>query len=394
MRDLLLGHEPKDFDVATDASPEEINSLFRNCRLIGKRFRLAHIYFGRDIIEVATFRGQGEGNGDQERSKSDDGRLLRDNVFGTIEEDAWRRDFTVNALYYNIDDHTVVDYVGGMADIKGGSLRIMGDAAQRYREDPVRMLRAVRFAAKLGFIIHPQTESAIFDHAYLLKDISPSRLFDETIKLFLSGKALQTFELLRHFHLFECLFPLTEESLAEEEQGFPHMLVSRALLSTDNRIAIGKPVTPAFLYAAFLWDPVRSMAEKIQADESMGVIQAMQLAGNRMVSAQAKNTSIPRRFSFPMRDIWSLQPRFNSIKGGRPHKLLTHPRFRAAYDFLLLRAECGEVTKELADWWTKFQEVDDEEKTNMTQGKSNTKSRSRRPRRCKPASGKLPHHDH
>lgn len=394
VRDLLLGHEPKDFDVATDASPEEVKELFRNCRLIGRRFRLAHVHFGREIIEVATLRGQGEGKNDHERSSSEDGRLLRDNVFGTIEEDAWRRDFTVNSLYYNIEDHTVIDYAGGMADIKSGILRIMGDPAQRYREDPVRMLRAVRFAAKLGFRIHPDTEAAIFEHAHLLGDISPSRLFDETIKLFMSGKALQTFELLRQHHLFGYLFPASEASLAEEEQGFPHMLASLALSSTDKRIAEGRPVTPAFLYAAFLWDPVRSLAEKIRAEESMGIIPAMQQAGNRMVSAQAKNTSIPKRFSFPMRDIWNLQPRLNSITGGRPHKLMTHPRFRAAYDFLLLRAECGEVDQSLADWWTKFQEVTEEERTRMTSVKNSGGKRKRRPRRRKPSGAQSrEHHD-
>lgn len=382
-----MGHEPKDFDVATNASPEQVKALFRNCRLIGRRFRLAHVFFGREIIEVATFRGQGEGNNDQERSSSDDGRLLRDNVFGTIEEDALRRDFTVNALYYNIHDYSVVDYANGMEDIKSGTLRMLGNAAQRYREDPVRMLRAVRFSAKLGFRIHPQTASAISEQAHLLKDISPSRLFDETIKLFLSGKALQTFELLRHYHLFEYLFPLTEKSLTEEEQGFPHMLVSLALSSTDNRIAEGKPVTPAFLYAAFLWDSVRSMAEEIQAEESMSKIQAAQLAGNRVVSAQAKNTSIPRRFSFPMRDIWSLQQRLTITTGKRPHTLLTHQRFRAAYDFLLLRAECGEVSQELADWWTRFQEVGPDEKTKMTAVQGSKRGRGRRPHRGKPHSG-------
>ena len=380
-----MGHEPKDFDVATDASPEEVKGLFRNCRLIGRRFRLAHVHYGREIIEVATFRGQGEGKDKQERSSSEDGRLLRDNVFGTIEEDAWRRDFTVNSLYYNIEDYSVIDYADGMADIKSGTLRIMGDAAQRYREDPVRMLRAVRFAAKLGFRIHPDTESAIFGHAHLLADISPSRLFEETLKLFMSGKALQTFELLRQHHLFGYLFPATEKSLAEEDQGFPHMLVSKALSNMDNRVAEGKSVTPAFLYAAFLWDPVRSLTERIQSEESMGIIPAMQQAGNRMVSAQAKNTSIPKRFSFPMRDIWNLQPRLNSITGGRPHKLITHPRFRAAYDFLLLRAECGEATQTLADWWTKFQEVNEEERTKMTSVKNSGGQRKRRPRRRKPS---------
>ncbi|MGH8513167.1 MAG: polynucleotide adenylyltransferase PcnB, partial [Gammaproteobacteria bacterium] len=258
VRDLLLGREPKDFDVATDALPEQVRELFRNCRLIGRRFRLAHVHFGRDIIEVATFRGADAAEEDG-RVLTEDGRILRDNVYGNIDNDAWRRDFTVNALYYNIEDFSVVDYVGGMDDIKAGQIRVVGNTQQRFREDPVRMLRAVRFAVKLGFSIHPQTATPIFELAPLLSEIPPARLFEEILKLFLGGCAVQTFEQLRHYGLFGQLFPQVEACLSEEEGGFPHMFLARALQNTDRRIAEGKPVTPAFLISALLWDPMRRL---------------------------------------------------------------------------------------------------------------------------------------
>lgn len=389
MRDLLLGHEPKDFDIVTDATPEEVRKLFRNCRLIGRRFRLAHVFFGRDIVEVATFRGPGDGGdeGKQERAHSDEGRLLRDNVYGTIEEDAARRDFTINALFYNIDDFSVVDYVGGVEDLHKGILRLIGDPAQRYHEDPVRMLRAVRFAVKLGFVIEPRTEAPMLEYASLLENISPSRLFDESIKLFFSGKALQTFEMMRHYGLFASLYPLTEQSLALEEEGFPLMLVAKAMQSTDSRIEEGKPVTPAFLYAAILWEPVRQLAESLSNEEEMTFTQALQKAGGQVVSKQSRHTSIPKRFSFPMREIWSLQPRFRQRTGGRPFKLMDHPRFRAAYDFLVLRAESGEESQELAEWWTQFQTLSSDEQNALTRpkGKGRGKPRRHRGKKSSPA---------
>ncbi|MGZ8193685.1 MAG: polynucleotide adenylyltransferase PcnB, partial [Methylobacter sp.] len=260
VRDLLLGREPKDFDVATNADPEQIRKIFRNCRLIGRRFRLAHIHFGREVIEVATFRGAGEEQDDKQMLNKE-GRLLRDNVYGTIEEDVWRRDFTVNALYYNIRDFSVVDYTGGMEDHRTGTLRLIGDPETRFREDPVRMLRAVRFAVKLGFKLHPDCEKSIPELAELLSNIPSARLYDETLKLFLSGYALQTFEMLRHYGLFKVLFPATESSLAIEENGFPKLLLIKALENSDNRIAEGKTVTAYFLLAAFLWEPVRMQAK-------------------------------------------------------------------------------------------------------------------------------------
>lgn len=374
VRDLLLGLEPKDFDVATDAQPEQVKALFRNCRLIGRRFRLAHVFFGREIIEVATFRGVGD---DVDQLKlNDEGRILRDNVYGSIEEDAIRRDFSVNALYYDIKDFSVLDYMHGMDDIKHGVLRMIGDPVQRYREDPVRMLRVVRFAVKLGFQIEANTEKPVFELASLLGDISSSRLFDESVKLFLSGQALQTFEMLRHYGLFAQLYPMTEIELSHEEQGFPIMLVAQAMKNTDKRLAEGKPVTPAFLYAALLWEPVRKRTEQIREKDQLPYTPALQKAIAQVLSEQSQHTSIPRRFSMFMREVWHLQARFVHMRGGRPYKLLSHPRFRAAYDFLLLREDSGEVKPGAGEWWTRFQEASVAERKKMTHtGQGNKRQR-------------------
>ncbi|GBE48565.1 poly(A) polymerase I precursor [bacterium BMS3Bbin12] len=350
VRDLLLGREPKDFDVGTDARPEQVRALFRNCRLIGRRFRLAHVHFGREIIEVATFRGGGEAGGEG------DDRQIGDNVYGTLEEDVWRRDFTVNALYYDIEDFSVVDYVGGVEDLQAGLLRVIGEPATRYREDPVRMLRAVRFAAKLGFRLEPDTEHPIPVLAGLLEDIPPARLFEEVLKLFLAGCALETFERLRHYGLFARLFPQTEACLAREEGGFPSIFVSRALANTDERVAAGKPVTPVFLFAALLWEPVRRRAAQLEA-EGATALEAVQDAGDEVVRRQIRHVALPRRITLPMREIWQLQIRFaGPPRGKRALRLLQHPRFRAAYDLLALRAQAGEEVGSLVDWWTEFQE--------------------------------------
>lgn len=379
VRDLLLGREPKDFDIATDAHPEDVRKLFRNCRLIGRRFRLAHVMFGREIIEVATFRAlQQGGDGHADQHVDDEGRLLRDNVFGDIEGDAFRRDFSVNALYYNIADFSIIDYTGGMADIERGVLRLIGDPDVRYREDPVRMLRAVRFATKLGFRLEPETEQPIEELAPLLGDIPPARLFDEMLKLFMGGSALANFEMLRHYNLFGQLFPLTEQSLTHEENHFPLTLISRGMANTDARIEQGKPVTPAFLFAVFLWQPVRERAAQLEA-EGLHPAQALQHAGSQIIAEQAAVMATPRRFSLPMRDIWMLQLRLENKGGRRSQRVLSHPRFRAAYDFLLLRAEAGEVPKEMGDWWTELQEA------NPPQGEQQTtKTRPRKRRRNRP----------
>ncbi len=392
VRDMLLGREPKDFDIATNASPEQVRNVFRNCRLIGRRFRLAHILFGRETIEVATFRAQAEEDGKGEMEIEEGGRILRDNVYGTLEDDAWRRDFTINALYYNLQDFSVIDYTRGMEDLAAGVLRVIGDPAQRYREDPVRMLRAVRFAAKISFRIDAASEAFIYENGQLLDDIPAARLFDEVLKLFMSGYAVQTFELLRHYYLFEFLFPLTDDSLGEEEDGFPHQLVLRALANTDARIAEGKPVTPAFLYAALLWEPVR-IAMRPLLEQGMEELPALHQAANEVIEEQLRYTSLPRRFSTPMIEIWSMQLRLGGRSGRRAFRLMEHPRFRAAYDFLLLRGEAGEVEQALCDWWTEFQVVDEAGREAMVQAlgtnagaaASAKKRRKRAPRRKKSA---------
>ncbi|MDH5784884.1 MAG: polynucleotide adenylyltransferase PcnB [Chromatiales bacterium] len=387
VRDLLLGREPKDFDVATDASPDEVRRLFRNCRLIGRRFRLAHVFFGRDIIEVATFRALADESEENDKAVSENGIVLRDNVYGSLEEDAWRRDFTVNALYYNIRDFSVVDYTGGMADLKAGRLRMIGDPYTRFREDPVRMLRAVRFAAKLGFRIDPQSERAIRELGYLLEEVASARLFDESLKLLLAGSGVATYELLRHYQLFGQLFPETEVALTEEEEHFPHTLLLHALENTDNRIAEDKPVTPAFLYAALLWQSVRSEAA-LFARKKMPPIQAMQLAGDAVVARQVKRVALPKRFSLQSREIWEWQERLKQNHGGRVFRLMEQKRFRAAYDFLLLRAGSGEPVEELAEWWGKFQDASEQTRQEMVRAGNKGgggKKRRRRPPRKRPA---------
>jgi len=382
VRDLLLGREPKDFDVATDAHPEQIRAVFRNCRLIGRRFRLAHVHFGREIIEVATFRA--DRNGDEtEAVDSDTGLILHDNVYGTVEEDALRRDFTINALYYNIDDFSVVDYVGGLQDLEAGVLRLLGDPETRFREDPVRMLRAARFASKLGFTIDPEVEHGMEELGYLLEAVPPARLFEECLKLFMGGNAVASYEKLRHFDLFRHLFPETDACLSREEDAFPVTFVYKGLLNTDVRIGEGKPVTPAFLFAVLLWEPVRHRAERFQAEEGMPPSVAMQQAASEVLGNQIRHIALPKRFSIPMREIWSLQPRFERLKGKAPARLAGHPRFRAAYDFLVLRAASGEADQELADWWTRYQEDGQVDRAQVA--KPTGKPRRRRRRRKKPA---------
>ena len=357
VRDLLLGREPKDFDVVTDARPEEIKKLFHGARLIGRRFRLAHVRFGREIVEVATFRAA--------PSEIASGTEAQDNnVFGTQEEDARRRDFTVNALYYDIRDRSVIDYVGGVRDLERGVLRMIGDPASRYREDPVRMLRAVRFAAKLGFKIDPATAAPIRELGALLLQVPPARMFEEVLKLFQSGCAAETYELLRSHGLFRFLFPATEECLATEAQNFPRTLVPQALANTDARIAADKPVTPAFLFAALLWEPVRSKAEA-QVKHGMRAQEALERAAEEVLRAQLRHVTIPKRFSVPMREIWSMQARFERFAGQQPFRLFEHKRFRAAYDFLLLRVRTGEADSALGEWWTRFQEVGEAERRAM-----------------------------
>jgi len=384
VRDLLLDLKPKDFDVSTSATPEEIKKIFSNCRLIGRRFRLAHITFRHQLIEVATFRGNSEDILDEHVTT--EGRILRDNVYGSIEEDAARRDFTVNALYYDVANQSVMDFGVGIKDLSRKLISIIGVAEVRFREDPVRMLRAIRFAAKLDFEIEPATKSAIHDFGSLLDNISPSRLFDETKKIFLSGQALKCYLLLHEYNLFTCLFPQTAKRLMGKEESLEsdRNMLTIAMNNTDSRIQQSKPVTPAFLYAVLLWPEVRAQAFQLQKRKSMSAKQALEIAGSEVASLQAKRTSLPRRFSQPMREIWSMQPWFEQRSKQRISRLLSHARFRAAYDFLLLRAEVGQAEESLATWWTEIQESDEYQEILSKKGhylkSKHAKMNSRRPR--------------
>ena len=338
--DALLGKMPKDFDVATNATPEQVRDLFRNSRLIGRRFRIVHVRFGREVIEVTTFRGKPQDeHGDHIAHQSDDGLLLRDNVWGNIEEDALRRDFTVNALTTNIADFTIHDFANGVRDIESRTLRLIGDPATRYREDPVRMLRAVRFAAKLGFTIEPATEAPMYDLAPLLLQIPPARLFDEVLKLFMAGHGLITFRLLSHYNLFGMLFPESEEAMADAV--WAEELIEQALANTDKRIAEDRPVTPAFLLAAFLWAPVVHRQAELER-EGMPAVPALQTAAQQVVSRQLQHTSIPKRFGIPMREIWELQARLPMRRGKRV--CLQNPR---ASSRALLMTSCCYVSRRL-----------------------------------------------
>ncbi|WP_235041142.1 polynucleotide adenylyltransferase PcnB [Vreelandella profundi] len=387
IRDALLGKMPKDFDVATNATPEQVRDLFRNSRLIGRRFRIVHVRFGREVIEVTTFRGKPQDeHSDHIAHQSDEGLLLRDNVWGNIEEDAVRRDLTVNALYYNIADFSITDFANGVRDIETRTLRLIGDPATRYREDPVRMLRAVRFAAKLDFTIDPATEAPMYEQASLLLQIPPARLFDEVLKLFMSGYGLVAFRLLSHYGLFGMLFPEAEEAMVDA--AWAEELIEQALTNTDKRIAEERPVTPAFLLAAFLWAPVKHRMEELE-QEGMAAIPALQAAAQQVVSRQLEHTSIPKRFGIPMREIWELQQRLPQRRGKKAFQTREHPRFRAGYDLLLLREQAGEIPRGLGDWWTAFQRGDEHEQRRLLQkvgGDPASQGDRRRKKRRKPRS--------
>jgi poly(A) polymerase len=353
VRDVLVGLTPKDFDIATDATPEQVKGLFRNCRLIGRRFRLAHVVFGREIIEVATFRANvDDGSGDRE--VHDGGRLLRDNVYGTIEDDAVRRDFTANALYYAIADFSVRDYTGGFEDVQNRVMRLIGDPDTRYREDPVRMLRAVRLAAKLGFTIEPGTAEPIPRLASLLAEAAPARLFEECLKLFLSGHAVASFEGLERHGLLPALFPESAAALASNRSGALRAMVLAGLASTDARIAAGDPVSPAFLFATLLWPAFCRAWMKLQAD-GVQPVEAQRRAADRVTLHQVTTVALPRRFSLPMQEIWLLQARFPLRQRKRVTRTLSHPRFRAAFDFLVLRQTASDAHAADVAFWEEAQ---------------------------------------
>lgn len=475
VRDLLIGMEPKDFDVVTDALPEQVRRLFRNCRLVGRRFRLAHVFFGREIIEVATFRAasapapgeeplpetdaadldagdadadavDAEGDADmgvnaesgadpevadldldgdeddagggvvedgQSGNASDDasgddagrpppsvprrapryrdrhappngdesaadldvdpnadrmfdetGRILRDNVYGTIDADVWRRDLTANALYYNIADFSIWDYVGGFEDVAARKLKLIGDPETRFREDPVRMLRAARFEAKLAFEIDPATADPIERLKGLLGGVPPARLFDETLKLFLTGHGRRSFEVLRRRGLLAALLPSVDDYFARHPGSLVEKLVMRGLENTDARVAADKPVTPTFLFALLLYGPIAAIIEATPPErwhELSTILDACDRAARQVQS----HISLPKRFSLGMREMFGLQPRLEHPRGRRALRVIEHPRFRAAYDLLLLRAEYGLASSEMADWWTRVQQASPEERERM-----------------------------
>ncbi|HEV2270446.1 MAG TPA: polynucleotide adenylyltransferase PcnB [Steroidobacteraceae bacterium] len=430
VRDLLLGMEPKDFDVATDALPEQCKRLFRNCRLVGRRFRLAHVFFGQEIIEVATFRAatapsQGEepladadpedgeapelddpelgsgpageiasgrelaagsaaaNPGDSERMFDATGRILRDNVYGTIDEDVWRRDFTANSLYYNIADFSIWDYCDGVEDIGARRLRLIGDPETRFREDPVRMLRAARFEAKLGFEIDPQTAEPIGRLRELLGGVPPARLFDEMLKLFLTGHGARSLEVLRRRGLLAQLLPSVDAYLTAHAGGLVERLLLQGLANTDERAVAGRPLTPTFLLALLLYGPVAQTIELLPP-EKWHELSAIGEACERAVRQAQAHLAIPKRFSLGLSEMFSLQPRLEHPSGRRALRLLTHPRFRAAYDLLLLRAQFGLAAPEMAEWWTKVQGVPQEEQGRM----ADALAQAAGPRPARPRSGR------
>ena len=353
VRDLLLGEHPKDFDIATDATPEQVKHLFRNCRLIGRRFRLAHVVYGREIIEVATFRANiDDGSGDREQDQ--EGRVLRDNVYGSIEDDAVRRDFTANALYYAISDFSVRDYIGGFEDVNNRVMKLIGDPETRYREDPVRMLRAVRLAAKLRFSIDPASADPIPKLASLLQEASSARLFEECLKLFLCGHAEASFLALETHGLLAGLLPETAVALASNRSGALRRMLLEGLRATDARIAADEPVLPAFLFALLLWPAYCRTLAMLQA-QGVHVAEAERRAADRVTLHQVTTVALPRRFSLPMQEIWLMQARFGQRQRKRVVRLLSHPRFRAAYDFLLLRQSASESHAEDIAFWAEAQ---------------------------------------
>lgn len=365
VRDLMLDLNPKDFDVATSATPEQVRSEFRNARIIGRRFKLVHVHFGREIIEVATFRADHpkDAVNANQSAHNESGRILRDNVYGTLEDDAQRRDFTINALYYDPSSKQVLDYARGAQDINSHLIRLIGNPEQRYLEDPVRMLRAVRFAAKLDFDLERSTAEPIVRLAPLLKDIPAARLFDEVLKLFLSGYGQYTLDLLLDYKLFAPLFPASAKAL-EYNGEYAYQLIKQALINTDERIAQGKTVTPAFLFAAILWPALPARVIE-QQNRGLPPLPAMQEAAYQLISEQCQRIAIPKRFTIPIREIWDMQERLPRRAGKRADTLLEHPRFRAGYDFLLLRESAGELTDGLGDWWTDYQEANDTDRRSM-----------------------------
>lgn len=354
VRDILLDRDPKDFDVVTDAHPEVVRNIFRNSRIIGRRFRLVHVYFDGDIVEVSTFRANLT---DQTRVQVDDGTgmIFRDNTYGTIEEDAWRRDFTVNALYYNIADFSVVDYMQGMQDLKNRLLRVIGDPAQRYHEDPVRLLRALRLAAKLNFRLEAKTESALQKLPHLLKHVPPARLFDEFLKLFFEGYAEKTFSMLRRYHYWDVIFPQTASALKNIKT---QKLIQLALKATDDRLRDDQGVNHGFLLAVFLWPVLqeRMQFSKNKSNKKDRFYFQVHRIMHEVMKKQLETLMIPKRLQYVMQAIWILQFQLERRRQSRINSTLQHRYFRAAYDFLMLRVEAGDADKNIMEWWKSRQE--------------------------------------
>ncbi|RJT26646.1 polynucleotide adenylyltransferase [Buttiauxella izardii] len=394
VRDLLLGKRPKDFDVTTSATPDQVRKLFRNCRLVGRRFRLAHVMFGPEIIEVATFRGHHEEQkSDKQTSQTgQNGMLLRDNIFGSIEEDAQRRDFTINSLYYSVADFSVRDYVGGLRDLRNGVIRLIGDPETRYREDPVRMLRAVRFAAKLNMTISPETGEPIPRLATLINDVPPARLFEESLKLLQAGHGYATYELLREYQLFQPLFPSITRYFTEQGDSPMERMIDQVLKNTDNRIHNDMRVNPAFLFSAMFWYPQLEMAQKLTQESGLAYMDAFALAMNEVLDEACRALAIPKRITTLVRDIWGLQLRLSRRQGKRAWKLMEHPKFRAAYDLLALRAEVenNSELQRLTKWWGEFQVAAPPAQKDMLDvlgDEPAARRRHRRPRKRAPRSG-------
>jgi poly(A) polymerase len=380
VRDLLLGVKPKDFDVATNATPEQVKRLFRRAFIIGKRFQIVHVMFGQDIIEVTTFRGASA----ESAPKDEHGRVLRDNTFGEQHEDAVRRDFTINAMYYDPSNQQVLDYHNGISDIRNKTLRIIGVPEARYREDPVRLLRVVRFAAKLGFEIDPETREPIKVMAPLINNVPAARVFDEMLKLLMSGQALACLQQLRKEGLHHGLLPLLDVVL---EQPLGEKFVTLALAGTDQRIREGKPVSPGFLFASLLWHQV---VEKWTAYQAAGEypIPALHLAADDVLNTQTEKLALQRKIATDMRDIWAMQPRFERRVGKSPYKMLEHPRLRAGYDFLLLRCASGEIDAEIGEWWTAFMAADGPGREELLARKPKSEADSQAPKKRRRRSGR------
>lgn len=390
VRDILLGLQPKDFDIATDATPEQVRAIFRNSRLIGRRFRLAHILFGREVIEVATFRAGHEQQESNSASKkkndlsrtSDHGMLMRDNVYGSMVEDAFRRDFTINALYYTVKDFSVIDYTQGLDDLDARKLRLIGEPEARYREDPVRILRAVRLACKLNLTIEEKTAAPIAELSSLLSHVSSARLWDESNKMLLAGHAESTWNQLFDLGIARYLFPETVTSLNKNNpasDAFEQFILA-ALRSTDNRIANKQPVTPAFLFAVLLWQPIQDLTQKLLA-KGMSPYEASQKAASKVMEQQRLIIGVPKRFSMVAKEMWSLQHRLFNRRKKSVFSLITHPRFRAAYDFLCLRAGNDSQLQELSQWWTDYQDASLDDRNEMLKNADNSprKKRKRKP---------------